>query len=631
MSDDARRRYVDALKRDVDVRRWAALAAAANPQVPEARFDAAVRASRGAVAALVALAAVHRGAGDRDAAEQVLREAVRRAPRDASVLTNHGLLLSELGRHGEAVARQREAVALAPGMAAAWTNLALALHGAGDARAASEAEREAFRLDPGSPQALVGRGLTQHAGGEIGAAIASFRAALTVDATLREAWINLGLALQDGGDAVAARACFEQALALDPLDRRAVTDLLMESQYDATLNAADLRAIAARAERAWPCAEARRGDGAAGRALKVGYLSGDFYAHPVGWLLAPVLEAHDRDVLAVHAFSHTPPSLAADALGARLRAGADHWHDVHGLDDVAIAEAIAAAGIDVLVDLSGHTERGRPGVFALRPAPVQLSWLGYFGSTGLRAIDAVIVGDALAPEGAESFYTEALERVPGAHFVYGAPPDAPAPAMPPSEAPGSVTFGSFNNPAKMGDAVVRTWAQVLAEVPGSRLLLKWRSFADAGFAAATRARFAAHGVDPQRIETRPASPHARLLAEYGDVDIALDPFPFCGLITTLEALWMGVPVVTLRWQRPVSRQTHAVLQAIGFSEWSTDTPRRYVECAAALAADLPLRRRLRGVSGGSLRARVNGSPMADAATLARRLEAIYRRRREAVR
>ena len=601
------------------------------------------------LAALVAQAGELRAGGDLVAAEALLRQAVQRAPGSAVALTNHGLLLSELGRHRDGAARQREALVIDPGLAAAWSNLALALRQLGDVPGAVDAEAQAHQLAPGTPHDLVARGLSLRAGLQLTDALACLRQALRLDARLPEAWINLGGVLQDLGDTSAARTAFEQAAALAPRDRRALANLLMASQYDANRSAGDLRATAARAAAAWPSTQARprqpprpppqpppsarplaHGPPDAvvrpsdGR-LRLAYLSGDLYAHPVAWLLAPVLEAHDRAVVELHCFDHQARNLSGDPMHQRLRAAVEHWHGVADLDDGAIAARIRHAGIDVLVDLSGHTEHGRLGVVALRPAPVQLSWLGYFGSTGLPAIDAVLLGDALAPAGSEAFYTEPLDRVTGVHFAYAPPPYAPPVAAPPSAHNGVITFGSFNNPAKFGDDVVQLWSAVLQAVPHSRLVLKWKTFADPGFALHIQQRFAACGIDPARVQPRPATPHAQMLAEYGDIDVALDPHPFSGLITTLEALWMGVPVVTLPWQRPVSRQSLAVLRAIGLDRGIATTPRGYVAQAAALAADISARTTWRSGGADSLRHRVSASPLADGRRLAAELEAIYRR------
>ena len=586
-----------------------------------------------ALAALIAQAGDLRSGGDLVAAEALLRQAVQRAHGSAAALTNHGLLLSELGRHRDGAARQREALAIDPGLAAAWHNLALALRQLGDLPGALDAEAQAHRLAPGTVHDLVSRGLAMRAGWCLTDALDCFRQALQLDARLPEAWINLGLALQDLGDTAAARAAFEQALALAPRDRRALANLLMASQYDADRCAGDLRATAARSAVGWPSPQPRPvphpvGRRANGR-LRLGYLSGDLYSHPVAWLLAPVLEVHDRSAVEVHCFDHQVRGLSDDPMHQRLRAAAEHWHGVADLDDAALAARIRDAGIDVLVDLSGHTEDGRLGVLALRPAAVQLSWLGYFGSTGLPAVDAVVLGDTLAPEGSEAAYTEALERVTGAHFAYAPPPYAPPVAPPPSARTGFITFGSFNNPAKYGDEVVRLWSTVLQAVPDSRLVLKWKTFADPAFAAYTQRRFAACGVDPARVQARTAAPHAEMLAEYGEIDVALDPFPFSGLITTLEALWMGVPVVTLPWQRPVSRQSLAVLQAIGLDRGIATTPRGYVGQAAALAHDIGTRQAWRSSGADSLRHRLGASPLADGRRLAAELEAIFQRQLDA--
>ncbi len=571
--------------------------------------------------ALIQQAGQLRAAGELISAEGLLRQAVLLAPQSVAALTNHGLLLSDLGRHGDAVARQRAALALDPDMAPAWINLALALRQQGDLKGAAEADAQAQLLAPDTAHAHVSRALAQRDTGQLPAALAGFRQALEIDAGLPEIWINLALTLLDHGDAGAARSACLQALALAPHDRRALANLLMAGQYDSALAAADLRADAARAAALWPALPWRPRSRPAGTRLRLGYLSGDFYAHPVGWLLAPVLAAHDRETVEVHCFDHQVRDRSADLVHQQLRASAEHWHRLPELDDAGLAARVRDAGIDVLVDLSGHTEHGRLGVAALRPAPVQLSWLGYFGSTGLPAMDAVVLGEALSPPGAEAYYTEALARVPGAHFCYVPPAYAPRPAAPPSRHAGCITFGSFNNPAKLGDGVVQLWAELLQAVPGSRLLLRWKTFADPAFAAHTRGRFAAWGVGPQRVVLRGALPHAQMLSSYAEIDVSLDPFPFSGLLTTLEALWMGVPVVTLPWQRPVSRQSLAVLQAIGLDQGIATTPRAYLEQAAAMADDVATRSVWRGRGAEALRGRIASSALGKGAALARHIEA----------
>ncbi|MBL8350849.1 MAG: tetratricopeptide repeat protein [Burkholderiaceae bacterium] len=573
--------------------------------------------------ARLALAQQHRAAGDTALAEAVLRLAVVAAPRSAAALTNHGLLLYESGRPAEAAERHRAALALEPGLAAAWVNLALALRQLGDAAGAAAADQQALRLDPEQAAVHVNAGIALQAQGRLFDAIAAYRYALARDPHLTEGWINLGVALLGSGDVASARAALTQALRCAPRDRRAASNLLLAMQYDPTPAASELRQAAAHAGGLWPAAESlpfprRR----AGR-LRIGYLSGDFWQHPVGWLFAPLLAAHDRDAVEVHCFDHRRQPGPPDALAQQMRRDAEHWHEVASLDDPALGQRIRRHAIDVLVDLSGHTEHGRPGVLAQRAAPVQLSWLGWFASTGLAEVDAVVLGDRLAGPGAEAFFTEPLERLPGLHFVYQPPAYLPPFASSlPSQRMGVVSFGSFNNPAKLGDAAVALWSRVLLRVPASRLILKWASFADPAFAEHTRRRFAPHGIGADRLELRPASPHAAMLAEYDEIDIAFDPFPFSGLQTTLEALCMGVPVLTLPWQRPVSRQTLAIVQSLGLPELAVDTPQEFVERAAALAADTERR----AIWRSSLRGRLLASPLAQATGLARALEAVYARR-----
>jgi predicted O-linked N-acetylglucosamine transferase (SPINDLY family) len=554
-------------------------------------------------------------------AEAVLRRLLELGPQPAAVLTNHGLVLSLLGRLTEAEAQHRRAIAADPALAAAWVNLAVALRQLGRLPEAAQAEQQALKLAPESPEAHVNAGLSLHAQCRLLESIAAYRHALGLRRDLPEAWIDLGIALQETGDPVAACEAFAQALALAPRELRAASNLLMAMQYRADLNAAVLRDAAARCGSLWPQDETApefNATSGGSRRLKIGYVGGDFRRHPVGWMLLPVLREHDRERFEVHLFDSRPPA-EDDDVAAAIRGSVEHWHPVAAIDDDGLLALIRGLGIDVLVDLAGHTEHHRLGVFARRAAPVQLSWLGYFASTGLAAMDAIVLGRDIAGAGAAAWSTEPVRTLPRLHLAYAPPAYAPALAACPSLASGSVTFGSFNNAAKLGDDVVRTWAAVLDAVAGSRLVLKWKCWADPAFAEHTRRRFAQHGIDGSRIDLRPASPHEQMLGEYADIDIALDPFPFSGALTTLEALWMGVPVVTLPWQRPVSRQTAALLHAIGLDDLVAVNPRDYAARAAALAADAERRQQLRA----GLRDLVRRSEIGDGRGLAREVEALF--------
>ena len=311
--------------------------------------------------------------------------------------------------------------------------------------------------------------------------------------------------------------------------------------------------------------------------------------------------------------------LTGDEVTADIRLHADLWREVATQDDQALAARIRADAIDILVDLDGHTAGNRLGVFALKPAPLQVSWLGYPFSTGLAAMDYALLDRATVPPEAEAWFSETVAVLPGSRFGYVGP-ESPAPAPPPMLAKGHVTFGSFNNIAKLNDGVIAAWSRILASVPGSRLLLKWPHLANAATATAIRSRFAAAGLSPERLELRGDSPPLGLMAEYGDMDIALDPFPYSGAFTTCEALWMGVPVLTLAGPRPFSRQSLALLAALGLeADLATTDIESYCARAAALAADAAALIRLRAELRPLMRRRL-GQPGA----FTRRLEQFYR-------
>ncbi|MDD5177599.1 MAG: hypothetical protein PHQ05_14370 [Sterolibacterium sp.] len=318
------------------------------------------------------------------------------------------------------------------------------------------------------------------------------------------------------------------------------------------------------------------------RPLRVGYVSADFCQHTVGLFVKDVLLAHNAGRVTAFAYS---AGQVDDWVTAAIRTACS-FRDVAAHDDAALAEQIRQDDIDVLVDLSGHTAGSRLTVFAHRPAPVQVSWLGYFATTGLSVVDAVILDEWHAPQGVGAHFVEAVVRLPGGRFCYQPVPFAPAEvAPPPSIAKGYVTFGSFNNTAKLNAGVFDLWSRILAAVPDSRLVLKWRTFQDEALCQSVREAFAQRGIAPGRIELRGASFHVDVLKEYADIDIALDPFPFTGGLTSCESLWMGVPVITWPQSQVVSRQTLAFLSAIGLRELAAQDGSDYVRIAVKLAGD----------------------------------------------
>jgi predicted O-linked N-acetylglucosamine transferase (SPINDLY family) len=443
--------------------------------------------------------------------------------------------------------------------------------------------------------------------------------------------MNLANLARDGGDHATAQRLYEALQVAQPNNPVIRRNALVSQEYNPAVTDAQRLANAcawgdwaiARAGgwQARPPLPSRTGSGAGAlRPLKIGYVSADLCQHTVGLFVKDILQAHNSPSGGVGAnpvtvFAYSSGQVS-DWVSDAIRAACT-WRDVSGLDDAALAALIRQDQIDVLIDLSGHTAGSRLTVFAHRPAPVQVAWLGYFATTGLRYIDAVLLDEWHAPAGTQAQFAEPIVHMPGGRMCYQPVPWAPAVAAPPCLQAGHITFGSFNNTGKLNAGVFDVWSQVLAAVPQSRLVLKWRSLADEALCESVRAAFAGKGIDPSRIELRPASFHADVLLQYADIDIALDPFPFTGGLTSCEALWMGVPVVTWPQDRVVSRQTFAFLSAIGLAELAAKDAADYVHIAQTLAADRAKLTHLRS----ALRNIMQASSLMDVAGFTRQLEA----------
>jgi protein O-GlcNAc transferase len=346
------------------------------------------------------------------------------------------------------------------------------------------------------------------------------------------------------------------------------------------------------------------------RRLNVGFVSPDLRAHAVSFFLRPLLAHIDADAIAVTAYANVA---APDLVTEELRGLVGEWRDIRGLSDDAAAAMIRADGIDLLVDLAGHTADNRLLVFARRPAPVQLSYLGYPATTGLAAMDARIVDRWTDPPGTDGHATERLYRLDRCFLAY-APSSYPEISPAPVLARRAVTFGSFNNLAKLNGAVVALWARVLSAVPGSSLLLKHDASGDEGVQEHLLRQFAGHGIDRARLRFVPRTPDlVSHLATYGEVDIALDPFPYAGTTTSCEALWMGVPVITATGSHHASRVGLSILSAAGFAAGIAGDADDYVRTAVELARAPSLLVALRSM----LRPGMAASPLCDGAGLAR--------------
>ena len=565
-----------------------------------------------------------RATGQIDDAIVAFRRALEIKPDYADVRNNLGNAFRDQGHLDEAIAAYHEALRLKPDYAIAYNNLGQTLEDQGQSDEAIAAYRRALQLDPDLAGAHSNLGNALKDQGRIEEAIAAYHRALQSKPDSAEAHGNLGIALVDQGQLKPAMAAYRRALELRPNFAAAHSNLLLGLHYLPDSDATNLFSEHCRwAEiHARPLAQpaARHGnDRNPERRLRIGYVSPDFREHSVAFFIEGLLAAHDREQVEVFCYADL---VREDGVSERLRQSAAHWRRITGQTDAQVSELIRRDAIDILVDLAGHTAHHRLLVFARKPAPVQVTYLGYCDTTGLSVMDYRIT-DALAdPPGAtEHLYTEQLVRLPDSMWCYRPPDYSPAVHPPPILRSGYITFGCFNVRPKITDAVLALWVGLLHAVPGSRLLLKNLGFRDASVQQGMRDLLAAAGIPSGRVELAgPVPTMQEHLEYYGRVDIALDTFPYHGTTTTCEALWMGVPVVTLAGRTHAARVGVSLLTTVGLPELVAASPDEYVKIAAALAADVPRLAALRT----SLRARMAASPLLDATRFARHVEVAYR-------
>jgi predicted O-linked N-acetylglucosamine transferase (SPINDLY family) len=592
---------------------------------------------------------VLRDAGDADSAEREARRIVADGHVQPPVLNALGLILVEGGRPEEAVTFFRDARTLDPTYLPACLNEASVLQQQGrlsealaalqatgaqvatDARLslakaklleqtgrdddAVAAYLDAARLDPrlaGECHRHVGR--LHYARNDIYTAIDAYEIATRHAPADAELWNALGNAYMDVARIADAARCYRAALEIQPRHTRIRDNLLVLLHYDPEVTPARMF----EAHRAWsshhaPAAPAVRPRATAppGSVMRVGFLSQSLCSSATGFFLLPLLRCLDRRRHHVVLYSAGGQD---DDTAARLRAHADAWRDVSAMADEPLARAIRADALDVLIDLSGHTPGSRLQAIVSKPATVMMTWLDYFDTTGVDAMDYIVADTVSVPPASAQRFSETVLRIDPSRLCYEAPGYAPHPQDPPARRNGCVTFGSFNRIAKLADPVIALWSRLLVAVADARLLLKSPAFNHPTTRRRFAERFEGAGVDANRLILRGSSDHPRMLGEYAEVDVALDPFPYNGGLTTCEALWMGVPVVALLGQSMISRQSAALLSAAGLHEWIAADEHEWIAIATRLAQDLPGRAAMRH----DLRRRVAGSPLCDAEAFAQR-------------
>jgi protein O-GlcNAc transferase len=583
----------------------------------EALLDAAMARDPLSAATAVNLAVVLCRRRDYVGAVSVLRHAADCDVGNAEVAYNLGIALQGLGQLPEAVREYRRAVGLRPDHAAALNNLGNAYRELGELTQAAAAYEAAIGVAPASVVARNNAGCLLRTLGRLEEAEAVLRAGLALDPLHPILHDNLGSVLKDAGDLESALECYRTALALDPAAAATHSNLAYALSFQALDGASVLDECRrwndrhAAPLRAGPRCRAR--DPAPDRRLRVGYVSADFRDHCQSLFTIPLLAHHDRGAFDVHLYSSVP---RPDECTRRIATYADAWRDVRALDDAALAEVVRDDGIDILVDLTMHMANGRPLLFARGPAPVQIAWLAYPGTTGLAAMDYRLSDPRLDPPGADGQYSERTLRLPDSFWCYDPLCDAPVAELP-ALARGHLTLGCLNNPCKLTEPTLDLWCAVLRRLPTARFMLLGPRGAYRG---RLLERFARRGVDAARIDLVEPRPRADYLRGYADIDLCLDTFPYNGHTTSLDALWMGVPVVSRVGATAVARGGLSQLYQIGLLECAADSDAAFVEAAVALAADMPRLAALRA----ALRGRLGRSPLMDARRFAGHVEAAYR-------
>lgn len=591
------------------------------------RFGEARDAYRQALKIDPRLAAAHNNLGvlladEEDATGAVAHLAVAQtlSPNNAVMHNNLGRALMRLGRFAEASSCFQRAFKLESTYAEALANLGAAQRSLGRIEASKVTLQKAIALKPDFAEAHANLGLTLRDLASLDEALESVERSLKLRPDIAEMHSNLGLVLNDLGRHGDALAALRQAVSLKPNSletHRALLGMLVYAPvWEPARHFADHRRYAAVARSAVPSPQPFTNTREPSRRLRVGYISSDLRTHPIARNMLPVFTHRNRDTFETVVYADVA---VPNAVTRQCRDAVDRWRSVTGLSDAQVAQVIREDSIDILVILAGRFDRNRPAVAPYRAAPVQVSFHDP-ATSGFGEVDYLIADPVLVPPAVRERFSERVVYLPS-YYIHG-PLQAPDVGPLPLQRNGHVTFGMFNNPAKLSDKTLALFADALKRVPDSRLLFRFRDhyrssiLRDRVMTALTGA-----GIDPSRIEILVReTPDAPGLSLYNRIDIALDPVPFTGSTSTFEALWMGVPVVTLSGETMVGRWSSSMLKAVGLEALVAGTPAGYAEVAARLALDPEQLAVLRA----ELRQRVSGSPLCDGPRRVRQLERLFR-------
>jgi protein O-GlcNAc transferase len=562
--------------------------------------------------------------GNLQQAKEIYQQIVRFDACNHEALNALGRIMLETGDHVAALQLVNQAVTCNPGFAEAHFTLGNVLRVHKRFEAAIAGYLRAIEIDPAHAEAYNYLGNSYFALGEVDKAFDSYQRALELRPDYAEAHNNMGNVLNLKCDIDAALMSYHKALSLRPELSKVHSNILFSMNYLPRFSAKDIY----EESRRW---DEQHGSNPSGlctrtvtdvridRRLRVGYLSPDFYTHPVSFFCEPLFAAHDRDLVEVYCYSDVA---VADLVTRRLKSLADSWCNTSAMPDEILIEQIRNDQIDLLVDLCGHTSMNRLALFARKPAPIQITWLGYPATTGLQSMDYRLTDAVADPEGeADICHSEKLFRLPDGFLCYAPLRSAPKVSSLPFSDNGFITFGSFNNLPKLTSEVLQLWAELLRRIPQAKLLLKNKYCANVSIRRRLIETFCQLGIAESRIIVVPAEPSIQAhLALYGRVDISLDPFPYNGTTTTFESLWMGVPTVTLSGERHSGRVGASILTRLGLDGLIASNPQEYLDIAQELSRDTGRLATLRA----SLRARLAGSSLCDAQLFTGNVETAYR-------
>ena len=591
------------------------------------RFDEAIASYEKAIAINPEFPEAHNNLGNATLAcgcpEQAVasfKRALTLRPDYIEANNNLGNALKDLGHFKEAINCLRQAINLNPTYADAHHNLACALFEIGQDEEAIESCQQAIALKPDMINAWINLAVIYQKTGAKKESLSAARHTVTLAPESSEAHTALANVFLDFGLIENALSSYARAIELNPDNEEAHSNTLMSLHYAQSTTNHDLYDAATN----WAAPYNQTipepdfsNSPEPNRKLRIGYVSADFSRHPVGFYLCNILPFHNSDKVEITCYSN---SRKCDDITDKLRNTAAKWRNVNGISDEVMVEKIKEDGIDILVDLSGHTAGHRLSVFAECPAPVQVSWMGYTGTTGLTAIDYIFADTFVLPENEKTNFTETVKYLPGCYLCFD-PPDLDIETVqPPVKKEGIITFGSFNNRIKITNEAIAAWSRILNAVANSRLLLKTPLLDDVDLRNSLIDQFGFHGIDKNRLLLEGRAPRAELLQAYQRVDIALDTQPFGGGVTTAEALWMGIPVISLSSPRWSGRLGETILNGVGHPELVADSPQQYHELAINLAADLPRLEKLHA----ELRERMETSPFCNGPAFTAKLDQAYR-------